>query len=128
MKTVIICCAATMTLLAGCASLLADSYNYNLSVRNTGTNSLWCSLVASSGGMAHEPGVLVPGKGKTFAGPFKVSYADNWTVAWKTAKGETYEKTLNLTDKFAKPFEGRLIFIIDASNNLSYLTEQFARK
>lgn len=108
--------------------MFAASYNYNLAVKNTGKEEVWCSLVASAKGIAHEPGRLIAGARKTVAGPFKLPYADKWTVAWKTAKGEKFEKTLDLADKFPKKFEGRLVLTIDANNNLSYVTESFSGK
>ena len=113
-------------LLTGCAGAFAVSYNYNLTVRNTGKDEVWCLLAVSAEGIAHEPGRLVPGARATFAGPFKRPYADKWTVAWKTAKGEKFEKMLDLRDKFPKKFEGRLVFTIDADNNLSFVTESFS--
>jgi hypothetical protein len=84
--------AGLTALLAGCAGVFAASYNYNLTVKNTGKEEVWCSLVASAKGIAHEPGRLVSGARATFAGPFKLPYADKWTVSWKTAKGEKFEK------------------------------------
>ena len=85
-------------------------------------------LAASSKGIAHAPGRLIPGARKTIAGPFKLPYADKWTVAWKTAKGEQFEKGLDLTGKLPKHFEGRLVFVIDADNNLGYVEESFDGK
>jgi hypothetical protein len=111
---------AFAALFAGCAS-----YNYNLAVKNVGTKDVWCSLVSSSKGMAHEPGVLVPGAGKTFAGPFRVPYRDHWTVAWKTANGTEVTRDLDLTKAIPSPFEGRLVFTIDDSQRLGYFTEPF---
>ena len=128
MKPILLLLVGLTALVTGCASMLAASYNYNLAVKNTGKEDVWCSLVASAKGIAHEPGVVIPGKSKTFAGPFKRPYADKWTVAWKTAKGEKFEKTLDLTEKFPKKFEGRLVFTIDATNNLSFVTESFSGK
>jgi hypothetical protein len=128
MKPILLLLVGLTALVTGCASMLAASYNYNLAVKNTGKEDVWCSLVASAKGIAHEPGVVIPGKSKTFAGPFKRPYADKWTVAWKTAKGEKFEKTLDLTEKFPKKFEGRLVFTIDANNNLSYVTVSFTGK
>lgn len=128
MKAILLLLAGLTALVAGCAGVFAASYNYNLAVKNIGKEDVWCSLVASAKGMAHEPGILIPGKSKTFAGPFKLPYSDKWTVAWKTAKGEKFEKTLDLTDKFPKKFEGRLVFTIDATNNLRFVTESFSGK
>lgn len=128
MKTLLLLLVGLTTLITGCVGVLAASYNYNLAVKNIGKEDVWCSLVASSKGIAHEPGRVVPAKSATFAGPFKLPYADKWTVAWKTAKGEKFEKTLDLTDKFQKRFEGRLVFTIDASNKLSFVTESFDGK
>lgn len=125
MKTTLFLLAGLTVLVTGCVGVLGASYNYNLAVKNIGKEDVWCSLVASAKGIAHEPGRVVPGKSATFAGPFKLPYADKWTVEWKTANGEKFEKTLDLTDKFLKRFEGRLVFTIDASNNLSYVTESF---
>ncbi len=115
-------------LVTGCAGGFAASYNYNLTVKNTGKEEIWCSLVASTKGIAHEPGRLIAGARATIAGPFKLPYADKWTVGWKTAKGEKFEKTLDLTDKFPKKLRGELVFTIDASNNLSFVTETFSDK
>ena len=126
MKLTLLLLAGLTSLLMGCAGVFAVSHNYNLAVKNSCKEDVWCSLVASAKGIAHEPGVVIPGKSKTFAGPFRSSYADKWTVAWKTAKGEKFEKTLDLTNKFPKKFEGRLVFTIDATNNLSYVTETFS--
>lgn len=128
MKPIVLLLAGLVALVTGCASVFATSYNYNLVVKNTGKEEIWCSLVASAKGMAHEPGRLIAGARKTVAGPFKVPYADKWTVAWKTAKGEKFEKTLDLTDELPKKFEGRLVFTIDATNNLSFVTEPFYGK
>jgi hypothetical protein len=128
MKLILLLLVGLTALVTGCASMFAVSYNYNLAVKNTGKEDVWCSLVASAKGIAHEPGIVIPGKSKTFAGPFKRPYADKWTVAWKTAKGEKFEKMLDLADKFPKKFQGRLVLIIDADNNLSYVTESFTGK
>src|SRR5690242_1758169 len=128
MKPILLLLVGLSALVTGCASMFAASYNYNLAVKNTGKEDVWCSLVASAKGISHEPGIVIPGKSKTFAGPFKRPYADKWTVAWKTAKGEKFEKTLDLTDKFPKKFEGRLVFTIDADNNLSYMMESSSGK
>jgi hypothetical protein len=128
MKPILLLLVGLTALVTGCASMFAASYNYNLAVKNTGKEDVWCSLVASAKGIAHEPGIVIPGKSKTFAGPFKLPYADKWTVGWKTAKGEKFEKTLDLTDKFPKKFEGRLVFVIDATNGLSFATESFSGK
>src|SRR5262245_60276143 len=86
---------AFVGLLSGCAS-----YNYNLAVKNIGTSEVWCSLVASSKGMAHEPGRLVPGAGSTFAGPFRVPYRDHWTVEWRTATGDVVRRDIDLSQAF----------------------------
>lgn len=115
-----------MGLGTGYTNLFAASYNYNVAVKNVGKEDVWCSLVASTQGIAHEPGLVIPGKSKTFAGPFRVSYADKWTIHWKTAKGERIAKSLDLTDKFPNKFEGRLVFTIDADNNLDFVTESFS--
>jgi hypothetical protein len=128
MKPIVLLLAGLAALVAGCAGVFAASYNYNLEVKNTGKEEIWCSLVASAKGMAHEHGRLIPGARATIAGPFKLPYADKWTVAWKTAKGEKFEKTLDLTDKFPKRFEGYLVFTIDATNGLSFVTESFDGK
>lgn len=128
MKSILLFLAGLSLLVAGCVSVLATSYNFDLAVKNTGKEEVWCSLVASAKGIAHEPGRVVPGKSATFAGPFRRPYADKWTVAWKTAKGEKFEKTLDLTDRFAQKLEGRLVFTIDADNNLSFITESFSGK
>jgi len=128
MKPIFLLLVAVTALVTGCANMFAASYNYNVAVKNVGKENLWCSLVASTQGIAHEPGLVVPGKSKTFAGPFKRSYADKWTVDWKTAKGEEVVRTLDLTHKFPKKFEGRLVFTIDANNNLSFIIEPFSGK
>lgn len=94
-------------------------------MRNAGNEEIWCSLVASSGGIAHEPGVLVPGKSKTVAGPFKQPCADKWTVEWKTAKDEKFTRDIDLTDKIPKRFAGRLVLVVDADNSLRFLAEPF---
>jgi hypothetical protein len=107
-------------LFAGCAT-----YNYDLAVKNVGTSEVRCSLVASSKGMAHEPGRLVPGKGATIAGPFRLPYRDHWTVAWKTSNGTEVRRDLDLSTAFPKPFEGRLVFTIDDNDRLGYFTEPF---
>ena len=106
---------------SGCAS-----YNYDVGAKNTGKQELWCSLVSSSKGIAHEPGLLIPGATKGFAGPFKYPYADKWTVTWKTTTGRETTRMLDLTDTFPKGFEGTLIFTIDAENHLGYVTEKFS--
>lgn len=111
---------AFAALFAGCVS-----YNYNLAVKNVGTTEVWCSLVASSKGMAHEPGRLVPGAGKTFAGPFRIPCRDHWTISWRTATGTEVTRGLDLTQKMPTFFEGRLVFTIDDSQRLGYFTEPF---
>src|SRR5262245_3419426 len=113
--------ASLAALFSGCAS-----YNYNLAVKNTGTHQVWCSLVASSQGMAHEPGILAPGKGKTFAGPFRVPYRDSWTVEWKTADGAVIRRDIDLSHAFPTRFEGRLVFTVDDNLRLGYFTESFS--
>lgn len=123
MKSKLLALAGLLLLITGCAAMFGTSYKYDLAVMNTGKYDVWCSLVASSKGMAHEIGIVIPGASKTFAGPFKLSYADNWTVTWTPANGKKITKTLDLTDKFPKRFEGRLVFTIDADNNLNYKTE-----
>lgn len=125
MKPFLLLLAGLTVLVAGCVNVFAASYNYNLAVRNTGKDEVWCSLVASSKGIAHEPGRLVAKASASFAGPFKYPYADKWTVEWKTVKGEVFKKDIDLTDKIQKRFAGRLVFIIDAENNLSFITEPF---
>jgi hypothetical protein len=113
--------AAFAALFTGCAS-----YNYNLAVKNVGTSEVWCSLVASSKGMAHEPGTLFPGAGKTFAGPFRVPYRDRWTVEWRTANGDVIRRDLDLSQAFPTRFEGRLVFTVDDNQRLGYFTESFS--
>lgn len=111
---------AFAALFTGCTS-----YNYNLAVKNVGTSEVWCSLVASSQGMAHEPGRLVSGAGATFAGPFRVPYRDHWTVSWRTANGTKVTRDLDLTQKLPASFAGRLVLTIDDSQHLEYFTEPF---
>jgi hypothetical protein len=118
----------TTVFLTGCGTVFGASHNYDLAVKNIGKEEVWCSLVASVKGIAHEPGRVIPGADKTFAGPFKHPYADKWTVTWKTAKGKEITKILDLANKFPKRFAGRLVFTIDAENNLSYVTETFSGK
>ena len=113
-------------LLAGCVGMPGGPYDYSLAVRNTGTQTVWCSLVVSVKGIAHDPGILIPGADKTLAGPFRRPYADKWTVRWTTANGEEFEKSLDLTKAFRKRFSGRLVFTIDAQNNLGYVTESYS--
>jgi len=125
MKSVPLLLVGLMAFVTGCVSVLDASFNYNLVVKNTGKEVIWCSLVASSRGIAHEPGRLVAKASASFAGPFKYPYADKWKVEWKTLKQEKFSKDIDLTDKIQKRFAGRLVFIIDAENNLSFLTEPF---
>lgn len=114
--------------LSGCASGLLTGYSYDVTVKNTGKEPIPSSTVTSSRGVWHEPGYLGVGFDKTISGPFKQSYADKWTVSWKTAKGEKFEKTLDLTKTFPKPFQGRLVFLIDDNNNLSHMTQGFSER
>lgn len=115
--------ALALGLLTGCAS-----YDYHLAVKNVGTEEVWCSLVSSSKGMAQEPGRLIPGSEKTFSGPFRVPYRDQWTVEWKTASGQVVTLKRDLTQAFPKTFAGYLVFTIDKDQNLKYLTEPFSGK
>jgi len=107
---------------------MAGRYNYHLEVRNIGTERVSECEVTSEKGFKQRLGLLVPKAGDTTLGPFKYPYADRWTITWQTTKGEKLEKTLDLTDKFPKRFEGRLVFTIDATNNLSFVTESFDGK
>lgn len=125
MKSLIRLFAGLALLVAGCASDFAAPYNYNLVVRNAGKEEIWCSLVASFGGIAHEPGRLVPKARASYAGPFRHPHADKWTVEWKTAKNEKFTRDIDLTDKIPKRFAGRLVLVIDADNNLRFDTEPF---
>ena len=128
MKMILFLIAIFAICVTGCVSVFSASYNYNLAVKNIGSEEIWCSLVASTKGVAHVPGRVSSGNSATFAGPFKLPYADKWTVAWKTANGEKFERTLDLTGKLPKAFEGRLVFTIDAANNLAFVTERFDGK
>lgn len=49
-------------------------------------------------------------------------------MSWKTAKGDKFEKTLDLTKAFPKPFQGQLVFLIDGNNDLSYKTQGFSER
>lgn len=124
MKTILSLPCVILVLLTGCTSLMGG-YNYNLEVRNIGTERVNDCEVSSASGFSHEPGVLIPTAGKTIAGPFKFSYADKWTVSWKTSDGKKITKILDLTKAFPNSFKGRLVFTIDKDNNLAYFTEKF---
>jgi hypothetical protein len=108
---------ASFAMGSSCGSLLDARYDYNLSIINTGTQNIWCSLVSSGRGMAHEPGVLVPNKRKTFAGPFKVPISDNWSITWRNGAGNEVTQTINLNGTAPDRFIGELRFIIDSDNN-----------
>ena len=114
--------------LSGCATELLTGDNYYVEAKNTGKEPIPECTVKSKSGFWHEPGYLGPSFGKSIAGPFKFPYADRWTVSWQTAKGEKFEKTLDLTKAFSKPFQGRLVFLIDGNNNLSHQTQGFSER
>lgn len=109
----------------GCAGVLPSGFNYDVNVQNKGTQAIPNSTVTSVSGFSHEPGYLSPGARKSISGPFKYPYADKWTVAWETAKGEKLKKTLDLTKEFPRSFEGRIFFVIDATNGLSFYATNF---
>jgi hypothetical protein len=125
MKTTWFGFAALGIVLVGCAAVINSRYNYDVMVKNTGTQPIPSSTVTSASGFWHQPGYLVPGSDKSIAGPFKYPYGDKWTVSWQTDKGEKFEKTLDLTKAFLKRFEGRLVFTINATNGLGYYTTNF---
>ncbi len=120
--------AVVAVVLSGCATDLLTGYDYDVTVKNIGKEPIPSSTVTSSRGFWHEPGYLGPSFWKSIAGPFKYPYADTWTVTWQTAKGEKFEKTLDLTKAFSKPFQGRLVFLIDGNNNLSHMTQGFSER
>ncbi len=103
---------------------MASHYDYNLEVRNIGTERISDCEVASEKGFHQRLGVLVPRAGDTTAGPFKHPYADKWAVTWITARGEKFTKTLDLTKSFPKPLKGYLVLTIDKDNNLAHFTEK----
>ena len=125
MKTYYCVACVFAMLLTSCAALMPGRYDYNLEVRNIGTERVSDCEVTSEKGLWHQPGVLIPAAGGTVAGPFKYPYADRWTVTWKTAKGEKLTKKLDLTKAFPKPFKGRLVLTIDKDNNLAHFTEKY---
>lgn len=112
----------------GCAGVLPSGFNYDVNVQNTGSQPVPSSTVTSASGFWHEPGYLSPGARKSISGPFKYPYADKWTVNWETAKGEKFKKTLDLTKEFPRSFEGRVFFVIDATNGLSFYATNFPGK
>ena len=120
--------ATLVTLLVGCATELIGGHKYDVTLKNTGKEHIVSSTVTSSKGFWHQPGYLVPEARKSIAGPFKHPYADTWTVNWQTAKGETFEKTLDLSKAFSKPLQGQLVFLIDGNNNLSHTTQGFSER
>lgn len=117
-----------LVLVTSCATVLASRYDYNLEVRNIGTERISECEVTSEKGFKQRLGLLVPKAGDTTLGPFKYPYADRWTITWKTAKGEKLTKTLDLTKAFPKPFKGRLVLTIDSDNNLAHFTEKYYAK
>ena len=117
-----------LAVMGGCVTGSLTGYSYDVAVKNIGKDPIPGSVVTSAQGFWHEPGYLGPEFGKTISGPFKQPYADKWTVTWKTAKGEKFEKTLDLTKAFSKPFQGRLVFVIDGDNNLSHMTQGFSER
>jgi hypothetical protein len=122
------CLSLMALILISCMTAMGSRYNYNLEVRNIGTESMSDGKVTSEKGFEQTIGMLVAKAGDTTAGPFKNSYADKWTVTWKTAEGKKISRTLDLTKAFNKPFEGRLVLTIDKDNNLAYFTEKFPGK
>ncbi len=126
MKTTLILLTTIAALVSGCAAALVFRYNYYVVVENTGREPVPDCEVTSATGFWHQPGYLGPGFDKSIAGPFKQPYADKWTVSWETAKGQKFKKTLDLTKAFSKPFEGHLVFTIDATNGLSFHTTKMA--
>ena len=112
-------------LFTGCATGFLVPYDYNLEVRNIGTQRITNCKVTSASGFNQSIGSLIPKAGDTTGGPFKHPYADKWTVTWKRAQGNDITKTLDLTDEFQKRFSGRLVLTIDSENRLAYFTEPF---
>ena len=119
---------AISVLATGCATDILTGFNYYVEARNSGKEPIPSCTVTSAKGFWHEPGYLGAGFGGSIAGPFKQTYADVWTVAWTTAKGERIEKPLDLRKSFPKPFQGRLVFTIDRSNNLTWAATDFSAR
>lgn len=112
----------------GCAMVMLTGYNYYVEARNSGKEPVTKCVVTSAKGFWHQPGTLGAGFDASIAGPFKQPYADVWAVAWTTAKGDRIEKSLDLRKSFPKPFQGRLVFIIDGNNTLTWATTDFSTR
>ena len=125
MKNTCFAVVVVITIAIGCAGVLPSGFNYDVNVQNTGKQPIPGSKVISATGFMHEPGYLSPGARKSISGPFKFPYADKWTVAWETSTGEKFKKTLDLTKEFPRSFEGRIFFVIDATNGLSFYATNF---
>lgn len=113
---------ASTLLLTGCATYVFNGYQYDVVLRYTGKGPISNCKISSTKGVEYEAGFMIPGFDKTMAGPFRHTAADQWTVRWKPATGDEIAKKLDLTTELPKQFEGRLIFVIDAFNNLSHTT------
>ena len=126
--TLLLLIITIVTALIGCATELFGSYNYYVETANIGREPISECTVTSASGFRDDPGYVGAGFGKPIAGPFKYPYADRWTVSWRTAKGEKFQKTLDLMTAFPKPFQGSLIFQIDGNNNLTHTTKGFSER
>lgn len=116
--------AMVMILATGCATVLG--YNFDVAVKNASVEPVTNVTVTSAKGFWDQPGYLSPGARKSIAGPFRQHYADLWTVRWTTDKGQQFERILNLTQSFSRPFQGQLLFTIDADNNVSHSSVDFS--
>ena len=111
--------------LLGCRNVMGGAYNYNIEIRNIGTQDVDKVELSSSKGFFTRVGILIPGAGDTYQGPIKFPFRDKFSVKWVSADNQKFSKTLDLTDKIRKEFKGRPVLKIDKNNTLSFEIQDF---
>lgn len=105
--------------LSGCA-MYKVYYDYNVSVKNIGSEKLRDVTITSDKDFWHRTGYLPKSAVKTLGGLKSVPPNGVYTIVVLTMNKEMHESLVDLHNKVKKGFRGEIVFLVDKDYHVTY--------
>ena len=109
--------------LIGCA-MFKIYYDYNVSVKNIGDIKLRDIEITSDHGFWYRTGYLSKDAAKTLGGLKRAQPNGIYTIIVEQMNKEKFKYVVDLHGEIGRGFRGKIIFLVDGSNKVTYKLEQ----
>jgi len=101
----------------GCVAYM--NYDYSIRLYNIGNKTIDEVEIVSQKGYWHNAGVIIADAWKTYIGPIDYPPSDEFTLSWIDSNQQKHSQKVDLRPLVKNGFRGKIIFKINADNEVS---------